>query len=110
MIGPSVAMPWMRLAPFVGLRLTPWLFQSGFVGSSSGFVGPSKWFHGADTARRHFSFLLVRAGSLQLPARESGQSAHVEPKRTRTIGPVLSRGNISQRPYSSPLVVVQGPS
>src|SRR5260370_12714564 len=58
MIGPPVAMPWMRLAPFVGLWLTPWLFQSGFVGSS-------KWFHGADTARRRFSFVLVRAGSLR---------------------------------------------
>src|SRR5260370_39259654 len=49
MIGPPVAMPWMRLAPFVGLWLTPWLFQSGFVGSSSGFVGSSKWLHRADT-------------------------------------------------------------
>src|SRR5260370_36929187 len=49
MIGPPVAMPWTRLAPFVGLWLTPWLFQSGFVGSSSGFVGSSKWLHRADT-------------------------------------------------------------
>src|SRR5258705_5984113 len=78
MIGPPVAMPWMRLAPFVGLWLTPWLFQSGFVGSSSGFVGPSKWFHGADTARRHFSFLLVRAGSL----RTSGPK-ELDPRQSR---------------------------
>src|SRR6476620_8359997 len=48
MVGPPVAIPWMRLAPLVRLWLTGWLFQGGFVGSSSGFVGSSKWLHRAD--------------------------------------------------------------
>src|SRR5258708_2708533 len=48
MVGPPVAMPWIRLAPLVRLLLIGWLFQGGFVGSSSGFVGSSKWLHGAD--------------------------------------------------------------
>ena len=39
-------MPWIRLAPLVGLWLTRWLFQGGFVGSSSGFVVPQKGFIG----------------------------------------------------------------
>src|SRR5258706_12938771 len=71
MIGPPVAMPWMRLAPFVGLWLTPWVVSEWFRGFFKWFRGFLKMVSWADTARRHFSFVL------QLPNHERGDVSSI---------------------------------